>query len=337
MNYKPKRLLFSDEPFGDESFIGYILRLCQMNEIPETNWILQLAGIKRSYDYKYKYNSDFRINSEVIAGLTGVSKAKIENLLYLHEHGITRHITGNISVFEKPIPHYFIRRENPKICPLCLREKNYLRRVWEISIMTVCPIHQCLLMDGCLNCRHKIEWERKKIHLCPCGFDFRKFEISRVDSAELKLTEYIYQEFNLLPETQKIYFNYPLNTLNLEYLLKLIFFMATQCAGEFAGADISLKLNNYRLHRYLNQAIKIFDNWAVNYYKFIEWWKIQDKQYYVSRKQVYSPGNQLTEEHVEYELFNYVLHYYLDEEEFNFMHEEFITFLKRFSLSKFSK
>ena len=217
----------------------------------------------------------------------------------------------------------------------CLREKNYLRKVWEISLITACPIHQCFLLDNCSNCLNKIEWKRTKISLCHCGFDFREFEDFPVDLNDLRLAKYFYQTFRLSYKSGIIPFDYPLNTLKLEDLLELIFFIATHYAGEFSSADISLKFNNAELHQFLNKAIQVFDNWAVNYYKFIEWWKLQDKQYYVSRKQIYSSENQLPSEHKQYELFNYVLHYYLDFEKFDFMHEEFNTFLENLSSADF--
>ena len=304
------------------------MRLCEINEIPEIRWILNEAGLLRAYDFRYKFNSDFRINTERLSVLAAVEESQIRNLLYLHEFGLIRYITGSILVFGRPVPHNFIRRENPKICSLCLSEKNYLRKVWEISLFTACPIHKCLLLDACLNCSNKIEWERPTIELCRCGFDFRKSEVFPVDTNELVLAEYFYKEFNLSHKGKKSYFDYPLNTLILKDLLELILFVATHCAGEFSGSDIGLKLNNAQLHQLLIKAIQIFDDWAVNYYEFIEWWAKQDKQYYVSRKQVYSPGNQLDGKYSKFELFNYVLHYYLDIKKFGFMHDEFKTFLE---------
>ena len=119
--------------------------------------------------------------------------------------------------------------------------------------------------------------------------------------------------------------------MNVADLLELVFFIATQGAGEFGGADISLKFDNYQLHRYLIQAVKVFDEWALNYYKFIEWWILHDKQYCVSKKQVYSAENQLAKNHNEYELFNYVLHYYLGNEKFDFMRQELMIYLKTIS------
>jgi hypothetical protein len=335
MNHELKRLLFIAQPFHDESFVGYIMRLSEMNGIPEIRWILRLVGLKKLYDYTYKFRSDFRIDTKILSSISGVNESIIENLLYKHEFGRTRHITGNILVLGAPVPHRFVRRENPKICPGCLRERNYLRKIWEILFITACPIHQCLLLDNCLNCLNKIGWKRTKISVCRCGFDFREYEDLPVDANELRLAKYFYQEFSLSHRNQNISFDYPLNTLKLENLLELILFIATHYAGEFSGSDISLKFNNAELHRFLNKGIQMFDNWAVNYYKFIEWWKAQNKQYYISRLQVYSPRNRLDGKYSEFELFNYVLNYYLDDKKLGFMHEEFKTFLESLSSADF--
>ena len=248
MSWGTRKLLFTENPYPDESFIGYIMRLCEINEIPEIRWILNEAGLERSYDFKYKFNSDFRINTENLSILAGFNESQIKDLLYLHEFGYKWHITGNILVFGKLVPHYFVRRENPKICPLCLSEKNYLRKVWEISLLTACPIHKCLLLDTCLNCFDKIKWERPTISLCRCEFDFRESEVFPVNENELRLAKYICQEFKLSDKGKRIHFDYPLNTLNLKDLLELIFFISRHCAGEFSSADISLKFNNARLH-----------------------------------------------------------------------------------------
>jgi hypothetical protein len=40
------RLLFSSEPHDDESFLGYLLRLAELNRVPTVSWILRLANIR---------------------------------------------------------------------------------------------------------------------------------------------------------------------------------------------------------------------------------------------------------------------------------------------------
>jgi hypothetical protein len=333
-----KRLLFTEEPFEDESFIGYIMRLAELNEIPELRWILKLAGMDKLYDYKYKYNSDFRVDPTLLSKLTGVSEAKLKNLLYLHEQGRKRHIVGNLIVFGQPIQHYFVLRQKPKICPVCLMEQIYCRKVWELSPVTACPIHQCVLINHCLKCKRLISWTRPNINICQCGFDFRESEIILLDTKELRLSQYIHQKFRLPCSLQESIFKYPLNTLPLKDLLTLLFFMAAHFAGmpDYTGISLSKHKSNKEIHDSLCRAIEVFDGWAKSYYDFILKWKEQDIRYFISCKQLYLSKIELPREYAEYELFNQILHNTLFEKQFLFMHEEFKEFLHGLPSGDFS-
>lgn len=110
------------------------MRLAELNEIPDLRRILRLAGMDKLYDYKYKYNSDFRVNPTPLSEPAGAAESKLINLLYLHEQR-RRRIFSEISSFSgSRFNIFFVLREKPKICPLCLTENNYCRKVWELSI-----------------------------------------------------------------------------------------------------------------------------------------------------------------------------------------------------------
>lgn len=81
--------------------------LAELNEIPDLRRILRLAGMDKLYDYKYKYNSDFRVNPTPLSEPAGAAESKLINLLYLHEQRRRRHIFGNLFVFRQPIQHFF--------------------------------------------------------------------------------------------------------------------------------------------------------------------------------------------------------------------------------------
>lgn len=44
------------------------------------------------------------------------------------------------------------RKHALSFCPSCLKEKNFLRKEWRLSFVTVCSKHRKLLIDGCPNC-----------------------------------------------------------------------------------------------------------------------------------------------------------------------------------------
>lgn len=333
-----KRLLFTGEPFDDESFIGYIMRLAEMNEIPDLRWILKLAGMVELYDYRYKYNSDFKVDTSPLSILTGASESKLNNLLYLHEQGRRRHIVGNLIVFGQPIRHYFIVRDKPKICPACLAEENYCRKVWELTAVTCCPVHQCLLIQNCPKCNRSIDWKRPKINLCHCEYDFRNIKISKLESKELRLSRYIHRQFGLPCAFESKIFKYPLSELELNDVLTVLFFAAAHFAEmpNYTGASLSKTKSCRDLHQVLCRGIEVFDHWAKSYYDFISMWKKQDVRYFINCKNLYLSKTELPREYSEYELFNQMLHNTLYEQQFSFMHEGFQEYLLRLPSGDFS-
>lgn len=225
-----KRLLFTEEPFTDESFIGYVMRLADLNEISDLRWLLRVVGLLQPNDYKYKFSSDFKIDSQRMSVLTGIQPERIIQMLYRHEQKRMCNWVGNVIVFEQPVLYHFVKREKPKICPACLIENNYCRKIWELAFITVCPHHHCLLIDRCPKCRRKIGWTRPKVNICFCEFDWRDSEITVIPAAEQRLTKYLFQNFGLPFQDNQVSLTSPLKELAMTDLLDLLFFVAAHYA-----------------------------------------------------------------------------------------------------------
>jgi hypothetical protein len=168
--------------------------------------------------------------------------------------------------------------------------------------------------------------------------DFRDFSIKILDSDEIKLTSYLYQIFNLSVAGEKICFDYPLDELIVQDLLKVIFFFASHLghSPDLSGAHISISLNNTQLHEVLCKASNVFNYWAENYHQFIEWCREKDKDYYVNKKAIYLSEFQLPKQFSEYELLNQVLHHCFSEEQFCFLQREFMNYILRMPLYNFT-
>ena len=264
MIQKLKRLLFTDEPYLDESFTGYIMRLAEMNDIPDLSWILKPSGLVHPYDYQFKFNSDLRVKTYPLSHLIEINESQLKNLLYSHQFGKTNHIVGNLLVFGQPILHHFVRRESPKICPQCLIEQNYCRKIWELCPVTVCPYHSNLLIDHCPQCHKKIVWQRPTINICPCQFDFRNAPLHSVNEEDSRLTKYLFQSFELPTQGRFIKLDYPLNTLDISDQITLFYFIGSLIAEipDYYGLTIAKYHDNSENHLYLNKAFKIFDDWT---------------------------------------------------------------------------
>jgi hypothetical protein len=337
MSKKIKRLLFTEEPYFDESFIGYVKRLADLNEIPDIRWILKLVKSSNFSNYDYKYSFDFRIDVSILSKITGVGASKLLDLLYFSPDGQVRCKDEYLMIFNHYIHYDLICRENPKICPRCLAEQNYCRKVWELVPITACPIHQCLLIDHCPKCSKKIDWARPKIHLCHCKLDFRETEIFHLKEIELRLSKYLYQQFDLFTGQPEFSFGYPLETLSSSELLKLLLFVGAYFSvkSDIFGNSFFKFMSNSVLHWYLTLAMSIFENWAENYYIFVKDWHKREIRYCLGRKQLNLTDFRFSLRTEDYEIFNFVLYKHFYGKQFAFLRREFENFLEKFIAGDF--
>ena len=331
MNEEIKRLLFTEEPFSDESFIGYILRLAEMNEIPDIRWIFGFIKPDKNFRTDCQYSFDFTVDTLALSRFAVITEDRLREILYVHHLRDELYNPKRLQVFGQQIPTDLICRENPKFCQVCLSESNYCRKVWEIAFVTACPVHQCRLIDHCPACQGKLNWKRSNIHRCPCGFDFRESVPVLLEDKELRLTKYLHRIFNLPFGDSEFDFDYPLKTLSTEGLLKLLCFMLAYYVShhQYTGDKIAHSLNNDLIHRHLTAAVSVFDNWADNYHEFIEAWKDKYVNHFVIERPPYAPRFSLPLGYADYEAYNYILREYFGKKAYPFLYREFLTFLKK--------
>ncbi|MDH5413311.1 MAG: TniQ family protein [Flavobacteriaceae bacterium] len=145
----------------DESLIGYLIRLAELHGLECHSQILSLIKGKR---YKLPNTSDILMLSELV----GCQPNLIEQLF-----GFERRDNFNQRIWKiqnewitKP---YFISSRHLKHCPACLKERKYLRNVWELSLYQSCPYHFTPLITECPSCNKPITWTRKRLEYCNCG------------------------------------------------------------------------------------------------------------------------------------------------------------------------
>ena len=329
MEKKIKRLLFSAEPYFDESFVGYITRLAEMNDIPDIRWIFSEVGC--AYNNSYRFSLDLKVDLTSLSILTGVPKERLQKLLYTREYGNSRRVVGNIMVFGHPLLQSFVTRENPKICEECLKDHAYRRKIWEVSAITVCPAHRCLLMDECPACNQKLEWVYSAIDSCRCGYDFRMHRPVPRPQKELRIANHLYRVFMLLPAKEDATFPEHLMHLSPSNVLNVLTFIA----GHFAGIRNPLGRNmfksrtNREIHGFLNRAMGVFDHWPQGFYAFIAEWIKEPKSIFVNCNMVdASRVRRLPLSYGAYELLNQVIKGHFRDEQFKFLWKAFDDYLE---------
>lgn len=278
MKHRLTSLLIKSKPNVDESFMGYITRLTEWNGYDSPSWIMQLAG----FDYSllshlcsFEPRSSKALNS--LTHLTGTNLSELAQLTYQPANNWP----GDYYLFfGSPVHRYYIRPSHFKICPECLREAAYCRRAWELTLITVCPIHKCILIDVCPKCERRITWARKSVTKCRCDFDWRQAPTISVQGHELNLARIIYRLCDLPynEDTPCLSYQNPSLKLNLHDFMFAVVFIAGQILGlSIRGNHLLPKARNKEIHKLLTGAYYVFEDWPNNFYQFLNWWRAQQR------------------------------------------------------------
>jgi TniQ len=150
------------EPMDSESAMGYILRCAHANG---TN----LHSLRRAIgmpDVGLLTDS----NARSLAWLMQCSESWLAaGLGRLHKDaGVsTLHCWG-----QKFFAPNHVRRKWPQLCPECIHRDGYCRRVWDLSMATICVRHKRRFIDECMNCHSRVRWDRPSVDICQCGYGF---------------------------------------------------------------------------------------------------------------------------------------------------------------------
>jgi hypothetical protein len=271
-----RKLLIKGSPESDESLLGFVLRLTEENGYESPTWILKSAGLdprplSHTCSSLFKSNEKF----ELLAQVTGASVSDLIRLTYPRIE-----LPGSAPrylFFGSPLPQFVIRAIRPKICPRCLLETGYCRRIWDLLFVTVCPIHECALIDVCPNCKRRLSWIRSNVSVCLCNYDWRKSPRQPIKKSELIITRHIYQLCGLpIPEYCALSVNSrnPILALNLQSFVMALLFILTRYAGITAGGRESLGgkggKQNSELHILCKKAFSFFEEWPERFYLFLD-------------------------------------------------------------------
>ena len=187
------RLLVRPRLKADESLVSYVLRLGESNYYERPGWIFRECGLSKGMvDQIWSQGVPVcgTLDLDRLAVLSGGDNKALAALASPPANG--KGDQGPVMVFNQPVERKFLRRYPAKICPECLKKDPYLRKIWEVALVTTCPEHKCLLVDTCPECGNGLPWLRKSITWCPCGFDLRQIKSSGREKADLSIPKWIH-------------------------------------------------------------------------------------------------------------------------------------------------
>src|ERR1051325_11275075 len=275
------KLVVRPAPYADESFIGYLIRLTDLNRYDVSSWILQLANLGDRL-HKVALAFDNRLDLTFLARLVGVEETSLSALLFLPTKR-NRLKFGDYLVFGHAVPRFVIKSNSHKVCPTCLLEFGYLRKIWDLVPVTTCSIHKCLLLDECPNCGGRLRFSRNRVSICRCEYDWRRARTAKVSDPELELSRRANWLRNLPDSRDGAEFQaseHPLNKRELKDLFSAVFCVASQYrlsshlkSKRILVAKFGNSLGNADIHHLLSRAVRVFHNWPANFFKFLDWRK----------------------------------------------------------------
>ena len=156
---------------------GFFLRLADSNCYDSLRWIFQLENLS-----KYEPNANLLMPGKhsliQLSQLTRIRETTLWRMAFPAADYKDRR--NYVEVFCRTIPSYFIHEAVSKVCPECLIEIPFRRKIWDVSIVTAYPIHRCLLVDTCSHCQKLITWGKASLTKCRCGFDLRNLNVNTI-------------------------------------------------------------------------------------------------------------------------------------------------------------
>jgi hypothetical protein len=306
------KLLRTPRPMPDENFLGYVLRISEINGYENPQWLISKVVQKKFFSNYFKKSIDL----SPLATFFGVSVNALKALMY--QPGSRGGSTSKVKLIScgGVMMRCLLRLAHSKICPACIRETGYIRWAWDLVPVTICPNHKIVLLDKCPNCRKPISWNRRELGACRCGCNWLNISPPIVENHETLLSRLIYQLCNLTIKTYEDSESInALSRLNLEGVTSAIFAVASRYDRYGMHYKGSI-LTNSQIHQLLLKAYHVFDNWPNNFYEFLEHIRGQNPNIWTPR----GIGR-------EFKAFHRALHNELTSKQFDFMRDEYKHYL----------
>lgn len=165
--FKP---VISPTCYQDESPMGYLIRLAEINGYNTYRKLIVIGGL-------ITYN---KIQSHIEA---------CNILKDLSWTGFNEAIKVN-KIYHYPIENLSLN--SIRYCPLCLKENNYFRLVWQMKTAFICLKHKVWLMDTCPSCKRDIKYSIGLLGKCSCGVELMYQPVVKAPKNVYLLQHYLF-------------------------------------------------------------------------------------------------------------------------------------------------
>lgn len=142
-------------PFNEESFPGFLTRVCSENGRTSCRQLFEILGLP------YRPSAYNSRGGEFLALLEKLAPSIQLSLDFLKKAFLTENyfFSGSRSIEDVSVRH-------PKFCPLCLINNGFHRKEWEVITNTHCALHKIFLIDRCTTCGCLAQWDSFNFSCC---------------------------------------------------------------------------------------------------------------------------------------------------------------------------
>lgn len=162
----------------DESLAGYVLRLAQANGYSGIREFLHLLNFAGSRVFRRNL-LELYTDPEKLARLGRIGAGDAAHLQGHYAEPLPAPISMAEALYreERRVDIDALLPARAQVCPICLRERTYVREGWDLAPITACVLHRSVLIDECPSCGTAIGWDRADVLRCQqCGQDLRTAE-----------------------------------------------------------------------------------------------------------------------------------------------------------------
>lgn len=264
-------ILIRPAPNHQENIVAYVLRVSEANGFEHPRWLLERCGLSTPNHPMPLSHLAFGTRDVMLlaAALRKPASllASLQYQTYRQGHDRFCRFMGH------ELRTDFLRIDRPRLCPACVKEKGFIPQYLDFAWITVCPQHQCLLVDRCPCCGARLLWARPGLAECACRFDFRTSAVQRMAAADAALSMLLFERLDGNGHNQACAGRHNrLYGLDLESIVALIHLFAMldrDPAMEKLNRFPIKTLLNAELHGLAKKAFSLFADWPRRLCRFL--------------------------------------------------------------------
>jgi TniQ len=152
-------------PFGDEALVSWLARLAQRFGLTTAGLVREGFAVCAVLTPDWWGRPD-NLWLQTFASRSGIPTDRLRSMTLLDCSPAVRddEAAGRFNGFRfQQVPPAY-RERGLAVCPQCFKEDSeaYVRKIWLIGWVAVCPVHDCALLTQCPRCRASLRVPRSK-------------------------------------------------------------------------------------------------------------------------------------------------------------------------------